>query len=831
MTLAFRFALRELRGGLTGLRLLAVCLFLGVAALSGVGSLSTAIVEALSQRGQELLGGDVEVDLAAREATAAERAAFGRFGTVSEGVRMRSMVTPLGDRDPVIGELKAVDSLYPLYGDFRLVGGRPLQDALRGPSTVVGQALADQLDLKPGSRVALGNAELTVTGIIENEPDRAGDGFTLGPTVMVSMETLDATGLVQPGSLLSWRYKIRMAPSADPAAVAPALNAQFPDAGWDVDDRSDGAPGVRRFVERLGQFLTLVGLTALVVAGVGVGNGVASYLDGKSGTIATLKTLGATSRTIFMSYLMQIGVVTAAAVVVGGLVGALVPWIVVGMAGDVLPVPPVLALYPLPLAVAALYGLLIAIAFALWPLARARSLPAARLFRAQAEGLARPSWRVLAGIGAAGAAVAGLAIVQAREPIFAALFIAAAFALLVMLTLLAAAVKALAARAPRPKATLARLALANLHRPGALTRQLVVALGLGLTLFATLAVIETNLSGQIDRTVPDKAPTFFFLDIPKDDAPAFEALVKREAPTSETRLVPSLRGAVTAVKGVPVSEMKDIPPGAWILRGDRGLTYADALPEGNVVTDGTWWRGDEMESLVSMDAEAGALLGLKVGDEITVSVLGVDLTARIANFRRIDWDSLGFNFVLVFNRAALGGAPHSYMATIEVPPAEERALYREATRAFPTASAIRVKDVVGAVSGLLDQLSAAVRAAASVTVAAGIAVLVGALAAGRRARTYDAVLLKVLGATRGQVLRALLMEYGLLALIVSLLAFALGTGAGWYTVTKVLELEWQPDWVPVAMTVGVGAAVTVLLGLIGSWSALSARPNRVLRTL
>ena len=831
MPLALRFAIRELRGGLTGLRLLAVCLFLGVAALAGVGSLSAAIVEGLSLRGQEILGGDVQVELA-RRATDAERAGFASFGDVSEGVRMRAMAGKVGAETRVLGELKAVDVAYPLYGDFRLVGGGALQPALRGRSAVVAQALADQLDLAIGDRIEVGNTILIVAGVIANEPDRAGEGFTLGPTILVSMNTLPATGLVQPGSLFRFNYRLRLPANADITAVEPALNERFPDAGWDIDDRSNGAPGVRRFVERLGQFLTLVGLTALVVAGVGVGNGVASYLDAKSGTIATLKSVGATSRLIFQSYLLQIGLVAIVAVIAGAAFGALVPWAVVMIAGNALPSPPELGLYPLPLLTGAAYGLLIAIAFALWPLAKARVVPAARLFRAGVEPMRWPGWSVIGVVGLAAAAIAGLAVFQARERMFAALFIAAALALLLLLTLLAAAVRWMAARLPRPRDTLLRLAIANLHRPGALTRQLVVALGLGLTLFATLAVIETNFSGQIERSIPKRAPSFFFLDIPVDEVPAFEQLVRRRAPGADLRLVPSLRGPVTAVDGTPVSQMKNIPDGAWMLRGDRGLTYAAEIPEGNRVVDGAWWPRDYAgPPLVSIDVEAARALGIGVGDSLTVSVLGVDVTAEIASLREIDWDSLGFNFVMVFSPNTLRGAPHSFMATAAVAPGEERALYRDATRAYPTVSVIRVKDVIETASNRLGQLSVAVSSAASVAVAAGIAVLIGALAAGRRSRTYDAVLLKVLGATRGQILRALLIEYGALAAIVSGLAFALGTGAGWYVVTQVFELEWQTNWLPVAATVLVGAAVTVLLGLAGSWSALSARPNRVLRSL
>ena len=349
MPLGLRLALRELRGGLTGLRLLAVCLFLGVAALAGVGSLSNAIVAGISTQGQAILGGDVEVRVTHRTATPEERAAFAGFGSVSETVRMRAMVRKADSDESVLGELKGVDEAYPLYGRFRLENGAALHPTLQGATAVIAPALADRLDLEVGDIVEVGSARLRIAGIIAEEPDRAGEGFTLGPTILVSLDTLPRTGLIQPGSLYRYHYRLKLPSDVQPSAVTEALNDRFPHAGWQIQDSSNGAPGVRRFVERLGQFLTLVGLTALVVAGVGVGNGVASYLDAKSGTIATLKSLGATSRLIFQSYLLQVGLVSLVAVAAGAALGTLVPWIVTAIVGSALPVPPVLALYPIPL--------------------------------------------------------------------------------------------------------------------------------------------------------------------------------------------------------------------------------------------------------------------------------------------------------------------------------------------------------------------------------------------------------------------------------------------------------------------------------------------------
>ncbi len=831
--LPLRLALRELRGGLAGLRLLAVCLILGVAALSGVGSLASSIIAGLAERGQFILGGDVEARLSGGFATPEQRARFAALGPVSEIVKIRAMAGRETGDDRTLAEVKAVDGNWPLYGNFRTdTGGGKMRAAPLAPGTVsLSPALAERLRLKQGDRMTIGTAVFTVAGITVEEPDEVGGGFDFGPGLLMPLADLERTGLFAPGSQFDSRYRIRLPANADPEAVIETLETAMRDAGLRYRDRNNGSPSTRRFVDRLGQFLTLVGLTALVVAGVGVAGGVSAYLGGKTKTIATLKTLGADTATIRNTYLWQIGLVTLGAVFIGLAIGAATPFIVVAVAAESLPVPPSLSLQWAALATSAAYGVLIALAFALWPLAEAARMPAARLFRSLTERQPRPGNATIAAMAAAAAAIVGITILGASDKLIVLGFLAGALALIGLLWGLAALLKSLAARAPRPRGTLARLALANLHRPGAPTRQLVVALGLGLTLFATLAVIETNFSGQINRTIPAKAPSFFVIDIPNEGLGDFRGQIGAAASGAEITVVPSLRGPVTAVNGTPADKV-DAPPEAWLLRGDRGLSYAAALPPGNTLVSGKWWASDYAgPPLISLDDEAAKALGLKIGDTITVSVLGVEIPATIASTRKIDWQSMGFNFAILFAPGTLEAAPHSWMATITVPPAQERAVQAAVGRGFPTASIIRVKDIIGQVTELLGQLSAAIRAAASVTVAAGIAVLIGALAAGARARTYDAVLLKLLGATRGQVARATLAEYGLLALIVSGLALLLGGFAGWFVITQVFDLEWQPDWLPVIATVLAGGAVTILLGLAGSWRALSARPNTVLREL
>lgn len=830
---AWRIARRDLHIGFRGLRLLFVCLFLGVATLAAIGSLTAAITDELAARGQVLLGGDIEVAMTQREASASEKGELARLGRMSETIRMRAMAQRPGTGDgpaAVLTELKGVDAVYPLYGTLTLREGR--YQPLAADRVVVGSALAERLDLRVGQSLRYGSADFTISGIIADEPDRVGEGFTLGPVAIVSLDGLRRTGLIQPGSLFESKYRIRLAPEADARALREQLAKRYATAGWEFKDRDRAAPGANRFFERMGQFLSLIGLTALVIAGIGVRNGVASYLTQKRGGIATLKVLGATSGDIERIYLLQVAAVAAVAIVTGLAVGALLPPAIVALAGDVLPVKPGLSLHPLPLALSAAYGLLIALIFTLPPLARARTEPAAAMFRATIDGPRGFDWRSNGIVIAAAAALVALAVLTAREPMFAAAVLGATAAVLLLLLLLGAGVSALAKRAPRPRRPLWRLALANLYRPGAQTSALVVALGLALTLFVTLAGVQTSLSSEIARTVPKKAPNLFVLDIPSVDGDRFRALLKREAPTGEINIVPALRGTIVAYKGQRVADLKELPEGAWFLRGERGVTYSATLPQGSDLTAGEWWPRDYAgPPLLSLDENAARILNLKVGDTMTVSVLGREITAKIASLRKVNWDTMGFNYVLVFSPSTLASAPHSLTATITMPPARDGAVTRALLAAFPGASVIAVSEVVSQVSAIMDQMASAIVAAASIAILAGIAVLIGAIAASRQARSYDSVILKTLGATRGQVLGTQALEYGLLAAVLAGVSLLLGTFAAWYVIVQVFEFGWSPDWAGVLGTLAGGALITLGIGLAGSIPLMSVRPARALREL
>jgi putative ABC transport system permease protein len=842
--LPLRLALRELRAGLRGFYVFIACIALGVLAIAGVGSLASSLTDGLAREGRVILGGDLSFNLSQREVTAPERKFLEAQGRVSASATMRAMARTDDGRTALV-EIKAVDAAYPLVGAVTLQPAQELPGALAPADGVFGaaadRALLARLDLAPGARISIGATTFEIRAVLQSEPDKLAGGIAFGPRLLVSEDALRATGLLQPGSLVRWRYRVRLPDNGDDEAAVRRVEAEAqasePEAGWEIRSRTNASPALERNVERFTQFLTLVGLTALLVGGVGVANAVKGHLDRKRETIATLKSLGATGSGVFAVYLTQTMLLAAIGALPGLLVGAALPFVVAWGFGAIIPLPLAPALHPADLALALLYGLMTALAFALWPLGRAHDVSVSALFRDEVTPeRRRPRLLYIVATALAAIALAALAITLAYDRRIAAIFVAAAVGVFITLRLVASLVMLAARRAPHTRSTMLRLAIANIHRPGALTVSVVLSLGLGLALLVTVIEIEGNLRRQFMAALPERAPAFFFLDIQSAEAERFDAFIHEHAPGATLERVPMLRGRIMSAGGIAAEDLKPPPSAAWVLQSDRGLTYTNDVPAGSRLAEGEWWAPDyQGPPLVSFEQKIAEGLGLKIGDPVVVNVLGRNITAHIANTRTLDWQSLGINFVMVFSPNTFRGAPVAHIATLTYPgsstAAEEVALLRAVADAFPSVTAVRVRDAIEAFGGIVSNLVLAIRGASALTLLMAVLVLGGALAAGHRHRVYDAVVLRTLGATRGQLVVAYGLEYLMIGLATAIFGVAAGSLAAAMVTTKVMNLPfvWLPG--PASLTALAAVAATVVLGLLGTFTVLGQKPAPVLRAL
>lgn len=834
---AARIARRELRGGLRGFRIFLLCLTLGVAAIAGVGSVRSGIEAGLARDGAILLGGDAEIELVYRFATPEERAALDALALrVSEIVDFRSMaVTGAGEaEDRALTQVKGVDGNWPLLGNAVLDPPMDMATALAGadglPGGVMDPLLADRMALDVGDTFRLGTQEFRLMARLMREPDSSAGGFALGPRTVVGLPALADAGLLAPGTLFETKYRLDLPEGTDLASAEAAARAALDGSGLRWRDARNGAPGVAEFVDRLGAFLILVGLSGLAVGGIGVSAAVRAYIAGKTPVIATLRTLGADRRTVFLAYFLQIGALAGLGIVMGLILGAVVPIVAGPIMAAALPVPAVFTLYPAPLAEAAIYGALTALVFTLWPLSRTVEVRAATLFRDALDGAPTlPRWPFLIATGVALAALVGTAVLFSGAWELTLGTFGGLAAALAVLALAAIALRGLARRSRglsqgRPAL---RWSLAALSSPRGEAGATVLSLGLGLSVLAAIGQIDGNLQSAITRDLPAEAPTYFFVDIQKDQIDDFLARTTTDPGVTRVENAPMLRGVITQINDRPAAETAG---DHWVLQGDRGVTYATTQPATTRVTAGAWWAAEYAGTpQISFAAEEAAEMNLALGDTLTVNILGRDITGTITSFREVDFSTAGMGFILAMNEAALAGAPHTFIATVYADAGSEATLLRDVSRAYPNVTAIRVRDAIDRVAELLSAIGSATRWGAAATLLTGMLVLIGAAAAGQRGRVTEAALLKTLGATRGHILRSFALRAALLGLFAGLVAVAAGIAGGWAVSRFVMNTDFAVIWPSALGIVGGGVLATLLAGLAFAMAPLQARPARVLR--
>ncbi len=848
LRLILAFARRDLRGGLGGFGIFIACIAIGVAAITAVATVSRGLTDSLAREGRTILGADAAFVTLQREATADELAWLRARGMVAPVAYLRAMARA-ENGDSMLVEGKAVEGPYPIHGALetepRLPAGELLAERDGQFGAIADPLLFARLNLKVGDVVTVGDRRFQLRAELVNEPDKLAGGVGFGPRLLISAEGLRASGLLQPGSLMRWSYRVTLPGEPSEATVQQLIaetKARFPEAGWEIRSRMNASPQFSRQIDRFTQFLTLIGLTALMVGGVGVANAAQGFVDRKKADLATLKSLGATGGFVFALSMAEVLALALAGSLIGLVAGALIPFGLTASFGHLLPLPLAVSFSAGDALLAIAYGLLTTLAFAAWPIGRAHDVPVSALFRdALQSGGSLPRPRYLLLTAAATAALVALAVAFSWDRRIALIYVGSAAAAFGALRLVGLLVMAGARRLPRPRMAEARLALANLHRPGALTPSVTLSLGLGLTLLVALGLIDTNLRRALTATLPDKAPSFFFLDIPNAETARFDTLLKetgtKEAGQSVTiDRVPMMRGRIVAVKGEPAETYRAAENASWVLEGDRGITYSAAVPTNSRVVEGRWWPEEYRgKPLVSMTRDIAEGLALKIGDEITVNVLGRNITAELASIRQVEWRSVGINFVMVFSPNTFAGAPHTHLATLsygrQPTGAEETALARAVAAAFPAVSAVRVRDVLEQASELIGRLTLAMRGASAVALVSSILVLAGALAAGRAARIKDAVVMKTLGATRPQLFLAYVIEYGALGLVTAGFGLAAGIAAAYGILTGIMRLPFAMDWGVAATSITMSLLVTVILGLAGTWRILGQKPAAHLREL
>ena len=833
-----RMAWRETRGAARHVALVVGCIALGVGALVGVGSFADGLERTLGREAKALLGGDLELRTV-RPLDAGAEAALDRLRARGASVtRVRELVgmarDPSGGRTLLV-EVKAVDAGYPFYGRVDTDPARPLPELLGGDGVVVHEDLLARLGLRAGDAVLIGVGRFTIAGVLRREPDRSPGALALGPRVLVASSALERTGLVQLGSRIRHRTLVRLPEVLPARAIRAALTREVPDPAVRITASNDAEPGVRRFFDQLTSYLGLVGLVSLLVGGLGVAASVRTFLERKRLALAILKCLGASSRILTATYLAQ----TLGLAAVGSLLGA-----ALGLGVQALLVPLLAGFVPFEVearfeAWAVLRGLatglLVTLLCVLWPLARVREIPPASILRQPVEPLParrRRPWRT--GLPIAAGLVA-LALWQAGSLKIGSIFVGAALVALVGLVALARGLATGARRLPRLPHLAWRQGVAGLYRPGGQTVSVTVSLGVGVMLVVAVALLEASMNRHLDLERRREAPSFFFVDVQPDQADAFARTVREAAGRGDgagPRLIPVVRGRLAAIDGRRVGrERTEGREDAWRFTREYVLTFADAPPDGNVLTRGRWWSPAEAAARprISLEEDAARAFGVDVGGRLTFEIQGVPVEAEIMSLRKVDWQSLSANFFVVFSPGALDGAPVTYVATARVPATAETGVQDAVVRAFPNVTAIPLRDVLERVGRIMEQVGVAIRVVALFVIGAGTVVMASALGQSRYQRLYESALLRTLGASRAAIARAFAVEYGCLGAAAGLGGSALGVVLAWVVLRFVLDVPWSFEPVPLALGLTAPIALALAVGFLGTFRLLGQPPLPQLR--
>ncbi len=832
LALALRLALRDLRGASRSFLVLLGALTLGVAIIAAVGILNLGVQAALERDARALLGGDVELEQANASVPQGDLARIvPPGGRISEQVRLSSLATGPDGRTVAIS-LKAVDAAYPLVGDVALDPPLPLAEALAEGGGVAEPALLARLGLAVGDRVRVGDSEIQIRSVLRREPDRVGGLFSLGPRLLVDRQTLDAAQVLLPGALARYEYKIVLPPGSDADVFAADLQRAWPDAGWRARSPRDLQPQITRVTDRLATFLTLAGLTALLSGGLGIALTIETHLARRTATIATLKSLGASGGQVFAIYLAQVMLLALAGVALGLTLGLLLPLGVRLVPEGVLPIAPDLGVYAGPLLRAGLAGLLTTFVFAVWPLAIAREISPASLFRALVAPARRwPRRPYLVTMGVAVAALAAVAIMGVPQPHIGAWFVLTVAVAALLLWALTRLLLLAASRLQHRGGFALRLAVANLHRPGSPSPRVIVALGAGVTLLAAVAVLASNLNQEVTARLPTRAPALYLIDVQPQQRETLTQLLDAMPGSRLEQLLPSLRARVVRIAGRPVGEVRVADNVAWTVSRDRGFTYAATVPEGSELVAGSWWPSDYTgPPLVSIDEEIAQGYGVGLGDTLTFSVLGRNLETRIASIRReVDWSGGRLDFLFIVDPNALAGAPHTFVAAVDVPAAAETQLLDRLATTLPNVTPITLREVIARAAEVLGRVELAVDIVAGLTLGGGILALAGGILAARQRQRYETVVLKVLGARRGVLLRAFLIEYLVIGLAVALVGGLLGSLAAWLVVSQLMTIPWSPALAALLGVLAASVLAVVAVGGASLWRLIDLPPGPILR--
>lgn len=841
-----RIATRDLRGNARHFVIFLFSLILGTATIATVGLLLSSAQQGIKNDADGLLGGDILVRTLYQSPPKEAKDYMVAQGKWLEYSTLRTMARVANERpdkpnsiNAQIAELKSVPPSYPLAGSFTTNPSLEYDALYHAQNGIYGAAVEQELlsllELSIGDAIMVGEQRFTIRAIITNEPDRLGANYSLGPRIMIAEEALQATGLVQFGSMINYVNVVKLNDATRLADVESMLMETHNNGSFQLRTTENAAPGLKRALDRLGLFLTFAAIATLLIGGIGIANATKSYLSSRLLTIARFKCLGTTQKETLWIYTIQMGLLCLTSIIIGLGFAILIQQAILSFFANSLPVATDNVISATPLLIAAAYGICTTLLFSAPALVSAVKTSPTALLRHSAvqqsvQLVMTPGLIAICLLGFAAIIILTIIFVDnlMLTLVFFAAFSAAALAFYGLAALIKHSSKRFSNSQNRSIAT--RMALKNLARPHAMTTSFSLSLGLSLTLMAALGIIAANFYQQLRYSPPEEAPDFFLVDIQPHQYEAFRDDINSRTGVDTLELMPMIRGRITELNGKPLTaEMVD-PKVRWALQGERGITFSDTPPDNNGITEGEWWpKNYAGEPLVSFGDELAEGMGIKVDDVMTFNVGQQMIHARVASLREIDWTTLQMNFGIILSPNAMPDMPPLYLGTVHINDAEEINVLRHLLTHYPSISVIRIKATLKRVSELFGSVATLILAVGGLTIIAGICVIFGSLGTTLRNRAYESMLLNVLGQTRRAIRHIVTREMAYLCVSGVVLALAMGSLIS-YVLADLMRL---PRWlvIPDIYIGGIALAVILVIGL-SHWlirTISTARPIDFLR--
>lgn len=834
-------ALRETKSNLRDFRVMVLSLFLGVFVISLIYNITDALENGLNKNGKAILGGDVLIRQIYNPITADQLNYLATYGTISQSIEMRGLVYNDANEQAGLSEIKAIDDHYPLFGKIELTNAGLvdnihtfLKTAENGkPNIVMDEGLKNRLELNIGETVQLGSIEFTLKDTITNEPDRAGGGtFTVAPRTMLRIDALKTTKLLVPGAQTYYKYRIALSNPDQIDALESSLNDRYAEASWRFRKYTNASPRIERFLEQLSLFFTLVGLSALLIGGVGIGNATKVVIQKRVASIAVMKTLGASKSFVFYLWVAILTMTSLIGVIPAIILAQILPFIIFDTLGPLIPITAIPTISFTSIIQSVFLAFSILFLFSILTLSIAAQLkPALLLKTAITNGIEGKADKSITRVFIALLClVISVVVLTSPRPDFTLAFTIGALATFLILRVTSwCIIKALTPLKNSKKLTL-RLAVLSLVRTGNQTLTILVALGLALTLFTMIALIEDNIKNRISDDIPEDAPAFFFIDIQKSQMAEFEAMLQSFPDVADLQKVPNLRGRIKYINGENAEDALVDQSESWLLRGDRGFTYLTEQPKHSELLDGEWWSPDyDGPPIISIVEDVADAFDIGAGDEITLNVLGRDITATVANVRSVNWSTMTINFSITFAPGTLDNAPHSYLATIIAPEDQENKIMSAIAQQFPNITAIQVREALQIVTDILEQIAIAMRVIASLALVTGILVLFSSILSTFRQRRYETILMKVIGVTPKMIARATKIEFAILGLAAGTLALLIGSLGSYLVVVYIMKSDWVLSLNIALSTVSASLVITFIFSFWALSRILQAKPHQYLR--